>query len=87
MHNNNDINTYRKGKTITLVLICFFWRLLRQLLYMKMHVPLEMLCGYFTGKEGLMLNHEIQEDGCINLIKSEKKVVLSKQACMRTQCV
>lgn len=54
---------------------------------MKTHVSFETMRGYLSGKEGLMLNHEIQEDGCIKLIKSEKEVVLSKQACMRTKCV
>lgn len=34
-----------------------------------------------------MLKHRIQDCGSIKLIKSEKKVVLSKQARMRTKCV
>lgn len=54
---------------------------------MKMHISHEALRGCLTGEEGLMLKHKIQEYGSIKLIKSEKKVVLSKQACMRTKCV
>lgn len=34
-----------------------------------------------------MLKHRIQDYGSIKLIKSEKKVVPSEQACMRTKCV
>lgn len=43
---------------------------------------LEMVCGYLTGEEGLMLKHKMQEHGNIKLIKS-KKMVLSKQACIK----
>lgn len=44
---------------------------------------LEMVCGYLTGEESLMLKHKMQERGNIKLIKSKKKMVLSKQACIK----
>jgi len=53
---------------------------------MKMHVSPETVHGYLTGEEGLRLKYKIQEYRTIKLIKSEMKVLLSKQACMRTKC-
>lgn len=41
----------------------------------------------FDRRKGLMLKHRTQDYGRIKLIKSEKEVVLSKQACTRTKCV
>lgn len=68
MHFYHDTNTYRNSKIWKRQdnhtdSDSSFWQLLKQLLYMKMHVSLETVSGYLTGEGGLMLEQKYKNMG------------------------